>query len=224
MTRLLENLRGRRPAARRLRVLALVGLVLAPVLIATTFTTAQRESVEHLDRIHAAVVNHDEPVEVDGEIVPLGRVLVAELTKPGVEPNITWTLTDADTASDGLARGGFAAVLTVPGIFSAAATSLASDDPTQAMQATLDLQTWPAGGGGGPPPGRPGAAPPPPRAAAPPAPRATAARAASRAAGQAHSSRSRTCWRAAVASVTRATRRAPRCRSRAHAGSARSGR
>jgi len=42
-------------------------------------------------------------------------------------------------------------------------------------------------------------------------------------AGQAHSSRSRTWFTAAVASAVSCTRRAPRCRSRAHTASARSG-
>lgn len=135
-----------RVSGRRFTVWALLGLVLVPAVIAASFAWTQAEATEHLDRIEAAVVNLDEPVTVDGQYVPLGRVLVAKLTDPARENNLTWTNTDEETAADGLRTGRFVTVVTIPPSFSAAATSLAEQDPAAARHATLDLRTSPSAG------------------------------------------------------------------------------
>ncbi|TAJ48391.1 MAG: hypothetical protein EPO52_09630 [Herbiconiux sp.] len=102
----------------------------------------------------AAVVNLDEIVYLqdDGTIVPAdpstpnqtgtpvaaGKLLVSELVKPGSGQGFTWTVTDADTASDGLTAGQFSAVVTIPKDFSAAYVSTATSTPVQAQ---LQVQT-----------------------------------------------------------------------------------
>jgi putative membrane protein len=101
----------------------------------------------------AAVVNLDSIVYLDdGTIVPAdpsnpnqagtpvaaGKGLVSELTAGTSGQGFSWTVTDADTASAGLASGQFAAVVTVPADFSAAYVSTATSDPVQAQ---LDVQT-----------------------------------------------------------------------------------
>ena len=60
-----------------------------------------RNPTERLDTVTAAVVNLDEPVKVDGQLVPLGRVLAAELIDGDAETNFTWQLTDEDDAAAG---------------------------------------------------------------------------------------------------------------------------
>lgn len=135
-----------RVSGRALTAWALVGLVLVPAVISAAFAWTQADAIEHLERIEAAVVNNDEPVTVKGQYVPLGRVLVAELTDPERENNLTWTNTDAETAAEGLRTGRFATVVTIPESFSAAATSLAAQDPDLARHATLDITTSPSGG------------------------------------------------------------------------------
>ena len=90
-------------------------------------------------------------MEVGGELVPLGRQVVAALTAGvGLDgepmrsrarpPALTWTLTDEAGAASGL-LGRYAAVVTVPEDFSAAATSLSADDPADAGSATIDVAT-----------------------------------------------------------------------------------
>lgn len=47
------------PLAKRSLVMSMSGLVLLPVLFVASFTAAQRQATEHLDRIHGAIVNND---------------------------------------------------------------------------------------------------------------------------------------------------------------------
>ncbi|MFF2493567.1 YhgE/Pip domain-containing protein [Agromyces sp. NPDC058064] len=57
--------------------------------------------------------------------------------------NFDWVLTNADEAADGLATGRYAAVVTIPASFSAAATSF-SGAASQARQAVIEVATTPA--------------------------------------------------------------------------------
>jgi putative membrane protein len=139
-----------------------LGLVLVPLLVGGLLTWALWKPTEHLDRITAAVVNLDEPVTVDGQLVPLGRQLAAglvtssgqdETTGPAPTPtptptnvsghdsttNVTWEITDEQDAADGLAAGRYAAVVEIPEGFSAQATSWADPAATTAEQAQLTL-------------------------------------------------------------------------------------
>lgn len=133
----------------RIRWTTLLGLLLVPLTVAGLFLWGLWNPTERLGSVTAAVVNLDEPVEVDGQLVPLGRVLAAELiggsersersTDAGAErQNFTWVLTDAADAKAGLDDGRFATVITIPKNFSAAATSL-SDGPSGARTATIEV-------------------------------------------------------------------------------------
>ncbi|WP_380167867.1 hypothetical protein [Jannaschia sp. R86511] len=138
--------------SRRRRAAVVAGLGLVPALVAGALAWGLYDPVDDLDRIEAAVVSLDEPVEVDGDLVPLGRQVVAALTAgvgldgepidvEGAPTGITWTLTDTDGAQDGLTTGRYAAVVTIPEDFSAAATSLSAKDPDDAGSATIDVAT-----------------------------------------------------------------------------------
>ena len=115
------------------------GLVILPVLVMGLFIWAFWSPETNHGAAKAAVVNNDKPVTVNGQIVPLGRELAGNLTHTTAA--YTWVLTDADDARDGLARGDYGAVVTVPENFSAKATSTAGDNPSQAGQAELRVQT-----------------------------------------------------------------------------------
>ncbi|WP_158676378.1 hypothetical protein [Tessaracoccus sp. OH4464_COT-324] len=83
-------------------------------------------------------MNLDEAVTIDGQIVPLGRQLAAEMVvREG--GNITWTLADVADSRAGLAEGRYAAVVTIPAEFSAAATSYKDSDADAARQATIQV-------------------------------------------------------------------------------------
>lgn len=142
------------------RTWAVVAAVVLPLAVLGLLLWALWDPQSRLGTVRAAVVNHDQPVEVDGQTVPLGRQLAAGLVSGGasttdtgpvaVQPapgtvNYTWVVTDDADATAGLADGTYAAVVTIPEDFSAAATSFSGDDPSAATQATLTVDTVPGG-------------------------------------------------------------------------------
>ncbi len=118
---------------------SLLGVLLVPLVVAGVLVWALWDPQDRLDTMTAAIVNLDEPVTVEGQVVPLGRQLTAGLVG-AEEPNYDWEITDADTADAGLADGRFAAVVTIPADFSAAATS-PSGSAAAARRATIDVST-----------------------------------------------------------------------------------
>ena len=145
MSATIERLRVGRPVTWR----TLVGLLLVPIVAAGVLLWGLWNPTERLDTMTAAVVNLDKPVTIDGQMVPLGRVLAAELigeeSKPGVDDsdramNFTWLLTDESDAAAGLDDGRYATVITIPKNFSSAATSM-SRGADEAERATINVQT-----------------------------------------------------------------------------------
>jgi putative membrane protein len=126
---------------------AVAAVVLLPLLALGILLASLWDPIDRLDTVQAAIVNDDEPVEVDGQTVPLGRQLTAGLVGGAEDSDVNydWNITDAEHAADGLADGTYAAVVTIPEGFSAAATSFGSDDPSDARQATIDISTPPGG-------------------------------------------------------------------------------
>lgn len=136
----------------RLRRVAIIGIVLVPLIIGGILAWALATPTAHLDRITAAIVNDDVPVTSNGQTLPLGRELAAGLMA-GEEPVIPgsgstapatfdWVLTNGTEASEGLAGGRYAAVLTIPASFSADAVSI-SGPGADARQAVVAVQTTP---------------------------------------------------------------------------------
>lgn len=137
-----------------------VAVALLPLMILGLLISALWNPQERLDTVKAAIVNLDEPVEVNGQTVPLGRQLAAGLVSggetadapvgeaaavPASDASYDWEISDEAGAADGLADGTYAAVVTIPEDFSAAATSFSGEDPNKARQATIDVAT-PANG------------------------------------------------------------------------------
>lgn len=126
-------------SAQRRWLLALVAL-LVPVALVATMLASQWDPASRAADVTAAVVNHDEPVTIDGQLTPLGRQLAAELVKGSrSRGGWTWVVTDSDDAAAGLDAGTYAAVVTIPETFSADATSFADGDG--ARQARIDVET-----------------------------------------------------------------------------------
>lgn len=119
----LERLRPGRPIGWR----TILGLLLVPLVAAGVLLWGLWNPSDRLDTVTAAVVNLDEPVEVDGQLAPLGRMLAGELVgeagDSGGDAGFTWVLTDAEDAAAGLDDGRYAASVTIPENFSEAATS-----------------------------------------------------------------------------------------------------
>jgi len=139
ITTAIERSRSRRPVT----WLTLVGVLLLPVVIGGILVAALYNPTERLDSLTAAVVNEDEPVTINGQMVPLGRQLTAGLVEGSddVDSNLTWTISNADDAAAGLADGTYAAVITIPENFSAAATSTQPGETPE--KATIQVTTPP---------------------------------------------------------------------------------
>lgn len=132
-------------AGRRMTWRTVLGLVLVPLTIAGLLLWGLWNPDDRLGEMRAAVVNLDEPVTVNGQMVPLGRVLAGKLVgeagaKHDDATNFTWVLTDAKDAEQGVEDGRYATSVTIPKNFSSAATSL-SKAPEDAERATIDIAT-----------------------------------------------------------------------------------
>lgn len=122
---------------------AVVVALAAPLALVVILLAASWAPSDALPRVQAAVVNEDEPVTLEGQYTPLGRQLAGALVEGSeVDANYDWVVTDEADATAGLADGTYAAVVTIPENFSAAATSFASGDG-HAEQATVAIASPP---------------------------------------------------------------------------------
>jgi len=142
MTLPIERARSRKP----ITWLTILGILLLPAAIGGILVTALQNPTERLDSMTAAIVNLDEPVEIDGQTTPLGRQLASGLVEGSddLDSNLTWVISNEEDAADGLADGEYQAVITIPENFSAAATSAGqaiSDGGGEAEKATISVTT-----------------------------------------------------------------------------------
>ena len=135
MSAFLERARSRKP----ITWLTILGVLLLPAAIGGILVTALQNPTERLDEMTAAIVNLDDPVEIDGQTAPLGRQLASGLVEGSddLDSNLSWVISNEDDAADGLADGTYQAVVTIPESFSKAATSAGNaisgeGDPEQA--------------------------------------------------------------------------------------------
>ncbi|GAA2904630.1 putative membrane protein [Microbacterium keratanolyticum] len=145
MTTLIERARSRRPVT----WLTLLGVLLLPAALGGVLVAALQNPTERLEQMTAAIVNLDEPVTLDGQMVPLGRQLASGLVDGGdADSNLTWVISNEKDAAKGLTAGTYQAVVTIPEEFSAAATSggqaVGGADVTP-EQATIKVTTAPDG-------------------------------------------------------------------------------
>ncbi|MCS3442255.1 YhgE/Pip domain-containing protein [Microbacterium phyllosphaerae] len=142
MTLPIERARSRKP----ITWLTILGVLLLPAAVGGILVAALQNPTERLDSMTAAIVNLDEPVEIDGQLTPLGRQLASGLVEGSddLDSNLTWVISNEDDAAEGLADGSYQAVITIPEDFSAAATSAGqaiSDGGGDAEQATIKVTT-----------------------------------------------------------------------------------
>lgn len=122
-----------------------LGLVLAPLLVAGAILWGTLTSVDRLHTVQAAIVNQDSGVDLNGQHMPLGRQLAVALVDGDRAQNISWVMADESHAASGLESGRYAAVVTIPSDFSKSATSWSANDAT-AHRATIAVATSPVGG------------------------------------------------------------------------------
>ncbi|MCK2029360.1 YhgE/Pip family protein [Microbacterium galbinum] len=142
MTLPIERARSRKP----ITWLTILGILLLPAAIGGILVTALQNPTERLDSMAAAIVNLDEPVEIDGQVTPLGRQLASGLVEGSddLDSNLTWVISNEDDAAEGLANGDYQAVITIPEDFSSAATSAGrtiSEGEGTPEKATIEVTT-----------------------------------------------------------------------------------
>lgn len=140
MTLPVERSRSGRP----ITWVTVVGILLLPVVMGALLVAALYNPAERLENMTAAIVNDDKAVELQGQLVPLGRQLTGGLVAGSdqIASNLDWTISNDEDAAAGLADGTYSAIVTIPENFSAAATSTAGTSPEQA---TIEVQTSPDG-------------------------------------------------------------------------------
>lgn len=142
MTLPIERTRSRRP----ITWLTILGILLLPAAVGGILMASLHNPTERLESMTAAIVNLDEPVEIDGQVTPLGRQLAAGLVEGSdeLDSNLTWIISNEDDARDGLADGSYQAVITIPEDFSSAATSAGqaiADGGGTPQRATIEVTT-----------------------------------------------------------------------------------
>lgn len=121
------------------RILTLAALIFVPLVVVGTLMWGLWNPTDRLDNVTAAIVNNDEPVTINGQLTPLGRLLTAGLVD-GADgaSNYNWEITDAAEAKKGLESGKYVAAVTIPKNFSKVATSSFSD-ASNPQQAIIDV-------------------------------------------------------------------------------------
>lgn len=123
------------------KLLVVIGLIFVPLIVVGGLMWGLWNPTERLDRVKAAIVNNDEPVTVNGQITPLGRLLTAGLVEgDGSDTNYDWVITNESGAKKGLENGTYVAAVTIPENFSKVATS-AMGNATDATQALIEVTT-----------------------------------------------------------------------------------
>ncbi len=118
------------------RIITLAALIFVPLIVVGTLMWGLWNPTDRLNTVTAAIVNNDEPVTINGQLTPLGRLLTAGLVD-GADgaSNYNWVITNEAGAKEGLRSGDYVAVVTIPKNFSEVATSSFSDaaNPEQAI-------------------------------------------------------------------------------------------
>ncbi|MDO5034065.1 MAG: YhgE/Pip domain-containing protein [Actinomycetaceae bacterium] len=118
---------------------AIVAVLLLPILATALTLWSVTDRPQNFDRIPAAIVNLDEgtTMVIDGKEVqvPLGRELSAGLMYPEekIDLNLDWQIVKEETAREGLERGDFEAVITIPRTFSKNVASMGTVEATPAL-------------------------------------------------------------------------------------------
>ena len=120
--------------------LALGFILLIPLLYGCIYLAGNWDPYGRLDRVPVAVVNHDVPTTVNDSSVAAGKDFVDSLHRANTFDFID---TDATEAADGLSRGRYYLVITVPESFS---TDLVSGQGTDPRRAQIMLQRNDANG------------------------------------------------------------------------------
>ncbi len=110
-------------------VVGLLFVLLIPTVFAGLYLWSNEDPYGKRDQVPVAVVNLDEPAQVENTTVSAGDRLVREL---GADPIFAWNFVDQDQAEQGLADGTYYMIVEIPPDFSANLISGSGDAPQRA--------------------------------------------------------------------------------------------
>ncbi|WP_405374637.1 MULTISPECIES: YhgE/Pip family protein [unclassified Microbacterium] len=125
----------RRLTSTRMRVVALIALLLVPVLYGGLYLWANQDPYGNLDQVPVALVVQDDGATLDGAERNLGNELSTELLDDGT---FDWQVLSADGAARALGAGDVDFAVTLPADFTEAISSISTAAP---RQAEIDLAT-----------------------------------------------------------------------------------
>ncbi|MEW1835027.1 YhgE/Pip domain-containing protein [Microbacterium sp. NPDC079995] len=125
----------RRLTSTRMRVIALIALILVPVLYGGLYLWANQDPYGNLSQVPVALVVSDDGAALNGSDRNLGDEVADSLLEDG---SFDWHEVDAAGARRGLDEGSFDFAVTLPADFTSAVASISSSHP---RQAEIDLTT-----------------------------------------------------------------------------------
>lgn len=111
-------------------LVAVIAIAFVPVIYAAFFLSSVWDPYGHTDRLPIAFVNEDKGAQINGKELQIGRTMTESLHKSKA---LKWEFVSKQQADDGVRRGYYYAVVTVPEDFSQRAASLRQDKPQQAV-------------------------------------------------------------------------------------------
>ena len=111
-------------------IIALLFLLLVPTLYGALYLWSNWDPYGKLDQVPVAVVNLDQPVDVNGKTVDAGNRMVSELQ---ADPIFDWQFVSEEEAAQGLADGSYYLTVIIPADFSANLVSGQGEDPQRAV-------------------------------------------------------------------------------------------
>ena len=110
-------------------VLGLLFVLLIPTIYGGLYLWSNWDPYGKRDQVPVAVVNLDQPVQVQAATIAAGDRLVRELQ---ADPIFAWNFVDQDQAEQGLADGTYYMIVEIPSDFSASLISGSGDTPERA--------------------------------------------------------------------------------------------
>ena len=112
----------------KLMLLVMAAVVIIPTIYTTLFLGSMWDPYGNVNHLPVALVNQDQPVDYEGRKLEIGTQLTQQLLE---DASLDFQLVDQQTAQEGLAKGNYYMVITIPQDFSANAATLTQAQPHQ---------------------------------------------------------------------------------------------
>ncbi|BCB02603.1 YhgE/Pip domain-containing protein [Bacillus sp. KH172YL63] len=111
------------------RIIALAFLLLVPLIYSGLFLSGYWNPYGKLEQLPVAVVNEDQGAVMEGEPIQAGNAFVQELKTSG---DLDFKFVSSSKAEEGLEKGTYYMIVTIPEDFSAKVSTLMEEDPQPA--------------------------------------------------------------------------------------------